>query len=344
MRLMKLLASLMMALALFCCSKEEDTPVVYGEKIEVKLGMDGDFNASSASETRASVDNGIYGINVYFDKEKDGNTNDIYAYGLFDNVAKMTITLLSGYKYRFACTYVKNGEHSLYYGQYDGNSYQGYAKPFQTNKHSSTELGNKFVYSNTTGEYLTGIGNGEVVISSLSTGAATSQVYPRIHRYYGELNSYTPVVGGVATIKLKKTVFGLKLIIKGVPEGSLRVVVAANGTNLLDKTANSSDYVSGSDLHSYANVYDCWKNESNIPGTVKWSYTSSKFSQWNLSGTSNITFKRNVLKTVTVSVTPDSARASLSMEEEEMGDENVINMGINSNGLIDIIVNPETED
>ena len=32
------------------------------------------------------------------------------------------------------------------------------------------------------------------------------------------------------------------------------------------------------------------------------------------------------------------------MEEEEMGDENVINMGINSNGLIDIIVNPETED
>lgn len=341
MRIMKLLASLLMALALLSCSKEEDTPVVYGEKIEVKLGMNGDLNASSDQETRASADNGIYGINVYFDKEKDGNTNDIYAYGLFDNVSDIVVTLLSGYKYRFACTLAKNGEHSLYYGQYDGNSYMGYAKPFQTNKHSSTELGNKFVYTNSTGEYLSGIQNGEAVVASLSTGAATNQVYPRIHRYYGELNSYTPVVGGVATIKLKKAVFGLKLIIKGVPEGSLRAVVAANGTNLLDKTATTSDYVSGSDLHSYANVYDCWKNESNIPGTVKWTFTSSKFSQWNISGSSNITFKRNVLKTITVSVTPDSARASVSLEEEEIGDENVINMGINSGGLIDIIVNPE---
>ena len=343
MRIMKLLASLLMALALLSCSKEEDTPVVYGEKIEVKLGMNGDFNASSASETRTSADNGIYGINVYFDKEKDGKTDNIYAFGLFDNVADMTITLLSGYKYRFVCTFAKNEEQSLYYGQYDGNAYQGYAAPFQTNKHSSTQLGNAFVYSNQTGEYLSGLGVGDAVIFT-STGGTTTSLYPKIHRYYGEKDSYSPVVGGVVTIPLKKTVFGLKLIIKGVPEGSLKVVVAANGTNILDKTATTSDYVSGSDLRSYRNVYDCWKNESNIPGTVKWSYTSSKFSQWNLSGTSNITFKRNVLKTVTVSVTPDSARASLSMEEEEMGDENVINMGINSNGLIDIIVNPETED
>ena len=344
MKITKMLTSLLAALAVFGCSKTEESPVVYGDKIEVRIGMNGDISVSTDSETRSSADNGIYGINVYFDKDKDSKTDDIYAYGVFDNVADMTITLLSGYKYKFVCTFAKNGEHSLYYGQYDGNSYMGYAKPFATNKHSSTELGNKFIYSNQTSEYLSGIGNGDAVVCDLTTGAAYTQTYPRIHRYYGELDSYSPVAGGVATIPLKKTVFGMKLIIKGVPEGSLNADVKANGTSLLNMTATQADYVSGNDLYSYVNVYDCWKNESTIPGTVTWSYTSDKFSQWNLSGSSEITFKRNVLTTITVSVTPDSASASISLTEEEWDDENTINMGINTDGLIDIIVNPEPED
>lgn len=330
--------------ALWSCDKDTSSDDGYGTPITVSLGVSGDSWVSSDPETKAAADNGIYGINVYFDKEKDGTTNDIYAYGVFDNVAEMTITLLSGYKYRFACTFAKNGEHSLYYGQYDGNTYQGYAKPFQTNMKSSTQLGNAFVYTNSTGEYLSGIGAGDVTISSLSDGSAANQTYPRIHRYYGELDSYSPVSGGIATIPLKKTVFGMKLIIKGVPEGSLNAEVKANGTSLLNRTATSTDYVSGEDLHSYTYVYGCWKDESTIPGTVTWAYTSSRFSQWNLSGSSGITFKRNVLTTVTISVTPDSASASISLTEEELDDENVINMGINTDGLIDIIVNPEPED
>ena len=329
---------------LWSCDQEIVNAEEPETSITVKLGIGYDVNVSSSSSTKASADNGIYGINVYFDKEKDGKTDDIYAYGLFDNVSAMTISLLSGYKYRFACTFAKNGEHSLYYGQYDGNTYQGYAKPFQTNMHSSTQLGNAFVYTNNTGEYLSGIGSGDAVICSLSTGEATNQTYPRIHRYYGELDSYTPVEGGVATIPLKKTVFGMKLIIKGVPEGSLKAVVAANGTNLLDKTVTTSDYISGADLHSYIDVYDCWKNESNIPGRVTWNFTSSIFDQWNLGGSQSIEFKRNVLTTITVSVTPDSASASVSLTEEEWDGENVINLGLNSDGLIDIIVNPEPED
>lgn len=338
----RVILTILAASALWACNKEVSSNEEYGKPITVSLGVGGDFTVSSDPATKAGTDDGIYGINVYFDKEKDSKTDDIYAYGVFDNVADMTITLLSGYKYRFVCTFAKNGEHALYYGQYDGNTYMGYAKPFQTNKHTSTELGNKFIYTNQTGEYLSGLGTGNAVVSV--SGSPYDQQYPRIHRYYGELDSYTPVAGGVATIPLKKTVFGLKLIIKGVPEGSLNAKVVTGSYTLLDKTATSTDYVSGSDLHSYANVYDCWKNESTLAGTVSWTYTSSKFSQWNLSGSSNITFKRNVLTTVTVSVTPDSASASISLTEEEWDDENTINMGINTDGLIDIIVNPEPED
>lgn len=348
MRILKLLLSLI-AFIVVSCSQGEDTSIVYGDRIEVKLGMNGDLNVSSDQETRASADNGIYGINVYFDKEKDGKTNDIYAFGVFDNVESMTITLLSGYKYRFACTFAKNGPHSLYYGQYDGNSYMGYAKPFQTNKHSSTQLGNKFVYSNSTGEYLSGITSGEAILISQSTGGPTTNAFPhpRINRYYGELDSYTPVTGGVATIPLKKTCFGLKLIIKGVPEGTLsaNVKLSSDGDVLASYSTTTNDVIGGGSIYSFKDVYGCAMNNLNAAAAVvTWTYTSSKFSQWNLSGTNNITLKRNVLTTVTVSVTPDSASGSISVTEEEFGGENTINMGINTDGLIDIIVNPEPED
>ena len=313
-------------------------------RIAASANSSGVTTSALLAYAKASADQGIYGVNVYFDKEKDGTTNDIYAYGVFDNVSDMTITLLSGYKYRFACTFVKNEEQSLYYGQYGGNTYQGYAEPFQTNNSSSTQLGNSFVYSNNTGEYLSGIGYGDAVVYDLMTGEAYTQSYPSVHRYYGELDSFTPVVGGVATIPLKKTVFGLKLIVKGVPEGSLKAVVSANGTNLLEKTVTESDYISSSDLHSFTNVYECWKNESDIPGKVAWAFTSDRFYQWNMSASRSITFKRNVLTTITVSVTPDSASGSISLVEEALDDTNTINMGINTDGLIDIIVNPETED
>lgn len=339
----RIILTILAASALWACNKEVSSNEEYGNPITISLGVGGDFNVSSDPATKAGADDGIYGINVYFDKEKDGTANDIYAYGVFDNVESMTITLLSGYKYKFTCTFAKNEAQSLYYGQYDGNTYMGYAAPFQTNKHSSTQLGNAFIYSNTSGEYLSGIGTGDTVILS-STGGTTTTLYPRTHRYYGELDSYSPVAGGIVTIPLKKTVFGLKVIIKGVPEGTLSATVAANGTELLNQTTTSSDYVSPAYLRSFRNVYDCWKNESTLAGTVSWTYTSSKFSQWNLSGSSNITFKRNVLTTVTVSVTPDSASASISLTEEEWDDENTINMGINTDGLIDIIVNPEPED
>ena len=191
------------------CANDKPGDMDSGTPITVSLGVGGDVNVSSSPLTKGPADQGIYGINVYFDKEKDGKTDNIYAYGLFDNISDMVITLLSGYKYRFACTYARNGEHSLYYGQYDGNKYQGYAKPFQTNKKSSTQLGNAFVYSNSTGEYLSGIGTGDAVICNLSTGAATNQTYPRIYRFYGELDSYSPVAGGTVTIPLKRTNYKL---------------------------------------------------------------------------------------------------------------------------------------
>ena len=46
------------------------------------------------------------------------------------------------------------------------------------------------------------------------------------------------------------------------------------------------------------------------------------------------------MTTVTINVSPDLSKANLSFTEEPLGDDNDINIGINTDGLIDIIVNP----
>ena len=72
--------------------------------------------SKSAGEETESTD--LYGINVYYDKERDGNINDVYGYGLFDNIADMNISLLTGYKYKFVCSLVKDGKNEVAYNNY----------------------------------------------------------------------------------------------------------------------------------------------------------------------------------------------------------------------------------
>ena len=88
------------------CSKQAENTSVH-EEMTVSLNLTGDFDVDVTQDplTRATSTNDAYGINVYYDKEGDGTTNDIYAYGLFDNVADMTITLLSNHKYKFICSW-----------------------------------------------------------------------------------------------------------------------------------------------------------------------------------------------------------------------------------------------
>jgi hypothetical protein len=104
------------------------------------------------------------------------------------------------------------------------------------------------------------------------------------------------------------------------------------------------DYIGDAVTYSFTNLPQYVNDGASAQAVASWAFTSSKFSQWNLSGSSDITVKRNVLTTVTVSVTPDSASGSISVTEEEWGDDNAINMGINTDGLIDIIVTPDPED
>lgn len=312
--------------------------------ISVALKLTGDYGLEITQDplTKATSTD-AYGINVYYDRESDGVTNDVFAYGLFDNVPAMTITLLSGHKYRFACALIKDAKNVLYYGQAFGNSYSGYAYPFQTSSSGSTQLGNRFII-NEDNIYLSGIGSGGVHLKGTSSSPSSSYVtnYASVNRFYGETDQYTPVPNGTVEIYLKRVVFGARFVVNGVQEGSVKVTCGSffNRTYTGDNAGTET-------IYTFEDPYACWNWEqshsdpySYVP-TVSINYTSDRGgSLWNLSNSQTVTFKRNVMTTVTINLTPDLSGAYFTLTEEPMGADNDINIGINGNTLIDITVNP----
>lgn len=315
-------------------SVEDKTPP---ESYVVSIGLSGEFietTTESLSTRLGTPTNDVYGINVYYDKDDDDLINDLYAYGLFDNREDMTITLLSGHKYKFECSLIKDAKTTLFYGQCFGKAYSGFAYPFQTGNQSSTMVENRFIIGTST--YLTGIKNGAAHTASVtSPSTSNANSYASVNRFYGETTDYTPTQGGTVTIELKRVVFGAKFIIQGVAQGTL----TASCGSFWSKTVTADDEGSTT-IYTFPNVYDCWKNGTDLTATVNLSFVSDRGSYWNLSRSSSVTFKRNVMTTVTIDVTPDLSSGNINFTEEEMTVDNDINLGINSDGLIDVIVNP----
>lgn len=312
--------------------------------IPVSLNLKGDFDVEVTQDplTKAAS-NDAYGINVYYDKESDGVTNDVYAYGLFDNIPAMSITLLSGHKYKFTCALIKDAKNQLYYGQAFNNSFSGYAYPFQTSTSGSTQVGNRFII-NESNIYLSGIGNGPAHLKSTSSPSTSNATnYAHVNRFYGETDQYVPVANGTVDIYLKRVVFGAKFVVTGVQEGSVLVKCG----DFFNQTYTADD--AGTEtLYTFAGPYTCWKYEEDHPGetysssaSVSINYTSDRGGTlWNLSNSRSVAFKRNVMTTVTINLSPDLSGAQFSFVEEPMGDDNDINIGIDGNTLIDINVNP----
>lgn len=308
-----------------------------GEKYTVSLNINGDFDVSVDQDplTKASSAVDAYGINVYYDKEGDGATDDIYAYGLFDNVPDMTITLLSNHKYKVCCTLIKDAKNKLYFGQAFNNTYSGYCYPFQTNSSGSTLLGNRFIIG--TGTYLTGMNSGNAhIITTTSPNTSNATKNASVNRFYGETDQYVPIPNGSIDVYLKRVVFGAKFVISGVREGSLNVTCG----DFYNRTYTQDD-AGTEQIYSFTDTYTCWQKETPMVVNINFTYTSDRGSIWNISQTKEINFKRNVMTTVNIILSPDLSGGLFNLSEEALDAENIINMGINTDGLIDTGVNPE---
>lgn len=321
------------------CQKSATGGASECEKVTVSLNIDGDFDVAVDQDplTKASgSSNDAYGINVYYDMEGDGTTDDIYAYGLFDNVADMTITLLSNHKYKVCCTLIKDAKNMLYFGQAFNNAYSGYCYPFQTNASGSTLLNNKFIIGTST--YFTGFSSGNAhIISTTSPSAGNATPNASVNRFYGETDQYEPVPNGTIDIYLKRVVFGAKFVVSGVKEGSLAVTCGS----FFSKTY-TADSAGTENIYTFSDVYTCWQKETPMVVTISFIYTSDRGTLWDITQSQEIQFKRNIMTTVNVTLKPDLSGGLFNLTEEVMDEDNDINMGINTDGLIDINVNPES--
>lgn len=279
-----------------------DQPSEQPEMVTVSFAMKGDITVEETPLSRAAGEDveskDLYGINVYYDKDLDGKINDVYGYGLFDNVSDMTISLLTGFKYKFICSLVKNGKEKL--GQYfatDGrgtSNYQGYCFPFcksymsyQENAfnyniynynyyEAPTILENKFILNENSNEYhLTGLGQGyaheiglesSVNVKSVPYKNGKSCYFPTTDRYYGEITNYSPREGEVVNIELKRCVFGVKYNVTGISDGSLSFWLSWGrdyDQHYFDEFCKQSDITTDStiegNIYTYEDVYSCWK-------------------------------------------------------------------------------------
>ena len=360
----------------------EDTPQSVGETVNVSFAFKGDITveesplSKAAGEETESTD--LYGINVYYDKEHDGNINDVYGYGLFDNIADMNISLLTGYKYKFVCSLVKDGKNEVAYNNYrfyyssassNYSAVQGYCLPFCNSilqnycedsfdystrpyqyQHHPTPVKNKFILGSS--YHLIGLGNGGT--NNFKAGENTSiygydkeyswssssntgyKQYPETDRYYGETTDYVPTEGGVVSIEMKRCVFGMKLNVTGVTDGSLRIFIDYDSSN--SNTLNSyafffyngitSDYSTEEAIYTFEDIYQCWSDAmlgntyyQNMYMHVIW-YRENNITQ--TLETKQVSFKRNVLTTVNVTLNgaSDENGFNLDIESGEMTNEN----------------------
>lgn len=337
--LVVLIALLCVSTLLFSCGGSDeldnnlpDEPNKTPELIDVSLGFVGDpisiseSQLSRAGETKKK----IYGINVYY-REGEGGYNH-YAYGLFDNVADMKISLISKFNYKFECTIVQDDKDELYIFN------EGYSYPFRDSYSDNTKLENKFIVSTTSGTYLRYMKYGK---STVKDGTYSKNMdYPRTDRLYGELTNYIPTDGGTAVINMKRTVFGAKFVINPPADGTLEIRMSP----IFSKTISSTDAAQTIEesIYTFYDVYDCWKQQDDYTQYFDMYLTWKRANGATQNFSKTITMKRNVMTTVNISVTGSTGESSIGFNEEKtaMGTA-TINASFNGGSSDDNNVNPQ---
>lgn len=346
----------------------EPTPSDEGVVYEVKLNFDGDIPDITESEepiSRAdeSTPKRVYGINVWCMKSDGTETSyENYAYGLFDNKEDMVISLLGGYKYRFECYMVEDDEEELYIssdkctGQY----------PFAGRK-----IMNTFNIGSSSSGFNFDNGKITTVKSSSEDKSYVNYSYqekPVIGIFYGILLEYTPSQNSIATIPIYKLgYYGLRIIVTGVPDGSLSVTPNHYDCIYYNYNRSNSSYSgfkydnwdqtfteSGSiertftggfyrALYSSGSYNSSWLNSmQNYSTSTRVSFTWTRANGYKQSFSKDVTLKRNVMTVLTVNLTGGAGEVSLGFEEhsEDMSTEND-SVDYDGGDMNDTPVNPE---
>ena len=238
---------------------------------------------------------------------------------MFDDTSSMTIKLPEGYKYKFIVTMVVDGKNKI---EVNGNVYY---TPF------NAELTNSFTYTKT------------ISMSNITSGKAQlvrkGEVrIPQVDRYHGITSDYIPEKDGKVSIFMKRTVFGAKFIAENLL-GEDKISITFNSY-----TPDMEIIHPETEAMGIFTFYDITKaySEENYSETISTELIWTKADGVVVPlGTHNITFKRNVLTTVSIKVADVTTENGIGFELEttEMGAEDIT---IENGEIVDTNVTPET--
>lgn len=309
----KYMFMLFAALAVAGCSQDdsllEEEPK--SEMVTVSLNLGGDITSEESPITRADTESrDLIGITVYKGTQK-------FAYGIFDNLNDVTVNLLTGAKYRFKCTLIKEAKDKLYFNTQSETSTSRFYNTYPFYRWEKL-CNSPFTYSTSFNDYLDA--------SYVSITKSWSNDYcSAIDRFYGEVNDYTPTVNGVVNIDLKRVSFGLKVKVSGITDGSAAVTIKNNYNTFASLSGLSTAYEGAGEMFSMYNITDAWKYadidyQEQIQVSVVW--TRGIGIKQDL-GTKTINVKRNAMNIVHIKLSSDDSDVDVGVDPEEgdMGDE-----------------------
>ena len=301
--------ALLACVGIVACDKGADVVPDEPETYTVHLGWAGEILDVSYEPmaTRAAT-NDLYGIQVYSKpKSADDTTGWVpYAYGLFDDPNNITITLSSGYKYKFVASMIKDGENRLYNNS-TSDGYKVYDYPF------IATLNNKFQYD--VAKEMISLAWGK---SYLREGNSCN-IYdrPNIERFYGELSDYIPEESNTnAKINMKRTSFGAKFVAGGrfAVDGKLMIQIDEAPKMELALTEDADQI---SDIFSFMHIAKAWENNNYTEDiSVNFIWVRADETEAPM-GTHTITFRRNTTTVVKVNIEKDGNDENLGIDIDD---------------------------
>lgn len=320
------LFAVLMCVNFASCSNDENEVPKTGEEIIVSFGLKGEINVSESplgrAETAPELETNpdLYGIQIY-SCPVSSSTYEPYAYGLFDDVSSLNISLIKGYKYKVSVLLIKDGKTKINLNSVNGR----YDYPFDL------AVGESFTFST-----IKKIDSD----SSISLNGGGTYLHAPVEKYYGETTDFIPSDDNNSIdIYMKKMFYAINFIAENLTEGKLSILAGAFKERIEIISPENTFYrLFSIKTPSWAYTSD----DSTEKLTLDFIWTKTDGADIPL-GNLEIAVKRNKLYTITIKVAHQNSTSGLNftIENEEMT--NGENITFENGEIVDTNIGTETE-
>ena len=305
------------------CHSKSDQPLPTGSR-EISFSLGGEFaDVTYEPLSRAANPAKYYAMNISrrSNPSKSGENYEPYAYGVFDNIDDMKITLSPEYTYKFECTSLLEDKQQI--AKIDDGNGGIFMFPFCINGTQGYSLDNlnKFVTSET--EYMPELSRGKSTVTDggvdengFATKYKNVDFYPSQMRYYGVVEDYILNTLNSVSISMKSVSFGLKIVIPKMPGGRIKITDSQNYLEPIIIDAPQSEPNNVESITKYAfDDADCIagfpKDQKSFLLKFEWQINEST-----KSAVQPIEVRRNTLSVITINLANIDKEISFNITEE----------------------------